>query len=119
VILDPTSKYVLMPDLGGDLIHVFGFDSQTLALTELSPLVTDPGTGPRHGAFWTSPSSGELFLFFGGELDQNVYAYKVTYKAEEEGLEWSKVFEIPALGVDGAMPNGTAPLSEVSLSVSL
>jgi len=107
-----------MPDLGGDMIRVFTYNTETLALVELDPLVTDSGAGPRHGAFWTSPTSGEVFFFFGGELNQKVFTYKMAYKTEGVKLAWTKVSEIPALGVDGAKPNGTAPLSEVLLSVS-
>ncbi|KAH7359682.1 Lactonase, 7-bladed beta-propeller-domain-containing protein [Pyrenochaeta sp. MPI-SDFR-AT-0127] len=114
VILDPTGQFILIPDLGGDLIRVFKYDKENIApLTELSPLVTEPGAGPRHAVFWKSyKRHGELFLFFNGELSQKVYSYKVTYTGT--GLSFTKVFDVPAL--DAQLPSNTAPTSEIAIS---
>lgn len=122
VILDPTSKFILVPDLGTDLIRVFTYHPDTIApLTELAPLKTDPGAGPRHGLFWRAPGRGkekEWYLLFNGELSQKVYSYRVTYTAS--GLVWEKVFEAPALGEVGkTLDPNTAPTSEIAVSVSL
>lgn len=51
-ILDPTGQYVLVPDLGADLVRVFSWDQTTLKLKQLDPLHATPGSGPRHAAFW-------------------------------------------------------------------
>lgn len=114
VILDPTSQFVLIPDLGGDLIRVFKYDKKTVApLQELSPLVAEPGAGPRHAVFWKSPKKhGDLFLFFNGELSQKVYSYKVAYTAA--GLSFTKVTDVAAL--DAQLPSNTAPTSEIAIS---
>ncbi|KAL1600540.1 hypothetical protein SLS60_006926 [Paraconiothyrium brasiliense] len=112
VILDPTKKFILIPDLGGDMVRVYKYDPTTISpLSELSPLVADPGTGPRHAAFWESPS-GDLFLFFNGELSQQVYSYRVEYT--ETGLAFAKHFEI--VGLDVEYPATTAPTSELAVS---
>lgn len=121
VILDPTQKYVLIPDLGADLIRVFTYDLVTVApLTELAPLKTDPGAGPRHGVFWKAPGRGkgkDLYLLFNGELSQKVYSYRITYTSN--GLAWEKVAEAYALGELGqTLPPNTAPTSEIAISVS-
>lgn len=42
-LLDPTGQYILVPDLGADLVRVFGWDVADLKLKELEPLVADPG----------------------------------------------------------------------------
>ncbi|KAH6614042.1 Lactonase, 7-bladed beta-propeller-domain-containing protein [Boeremia exigua] len=119
VILDPTQKYILIPDLGADLIRVFTYDPETVApLTELAPLKTDPGAGPRHGAFWKAPGRGKdkaVYLLFNGELSQKVYSYRITYKAS--GLVWEKVSEAYALGELGqTLAPNTAPTSEIAVS---
>lgn len=114
MILDPTGQFILIPDLGGDLIRVFKYNKETIApLQELSPLVAEPGTGPRHAVFWKAPGwHGHLFLFFNGELSQNVYSYKVTYTAT--GLSFTKVSHVAAL--DAKLPPNTAPTSEIAIS---
>lgn len=115
VIIDPTGTYVLTPDLGGDRIRVFTYDADTIApLVEIDSLPTGGGVGPRHGAFRIN-SAGETFLFFNGELDQNVYSYKVTYG--DAGLSWEQVFQAPALGLDSTLPATTAPTSECRITV--
>lgn len=114
VILDPTGEYILIPDLGGDLIRVFSYDNNTVApITELSPLRAASGAGPRHG-FFRQAADGETYFYFNGELNQRVYSYRVEY--QESGLEFTKVFEVAAL--DDSLPAVTAPASEIALSVS-
>jgi hypothetical protein len=58
--------------------------------------------------------NGETFFFFNGELSQKVYSYRVKYK--RNGLQFTKVFEIPA--IDASLPSNTAPTSEIAMSVS-
>lgn len=104
-----------MNDLGADLVRVFSWDATNLApLTELPSLQTDPGAGPRHGVFWTSPS-GAVFYIFVGEISQYVYTYSVAYT--DTGIEFTRVGEIPALGVGNEKPPQTAPTSGIALSV--
>lgn len=122
VILDPSRQFILVPDLGADLIRVFSFHPDTVApLTELEPLKTDPGAGPRHGVFWQAPGRKKdkgLFLLFNGELSQKVYSYRVTYN--DVGLTWVKVGEVTALGELGeSLDANQAPTSEIAVSVSL
>ena len=119
VILDPTYKFILVPDLGADLIRVFSYHSDTIApLTQLPSLKTDAGAGPRHGVFWKAPRKGKensWYLFFNGELSQKVYSYRITYTST--GLAWEKIFEAHALGELGStLPPNTAPTSEIALS---
>lgn len=121
VILDPTQQYILVPDLGADVIRVFTYTPDTIApLTEHEPLRTESGAGPRHGVFWEAPGkSGGWYLLFNGELSQKVYSYKIEYAADGT-LKWEKVFESPVLGELGeTLPPNTAPTSAIAVSVSL
>ncbi|KAM5352848.1 hypothetical protein ACJ41O_005570 [Fusarium nematophilum] len=112
VILDPTGKYVVVPDLGGDRARVYTYDEDNVApIVEVDGLTAEPGSGPRHG-FFRINASGETFFFFNGELDQKVYSYRVEYK--ETGLGFTKVFDIPA--IDAELPATKAPTSEIALS---
>ncbi|KAF3003695.1 hypothetical protein E8E13_008857 [Curvularia kusanoi] len=119
VILDPSKKFFLVPDLGADLIRVFRYHTETFApLAELEPLRAEPGAGPRHGVFWRALGSShdnDTYLIFNGELSQKVYSYRVTYTSD--GLAWEKAFETHALGELGkALSPNTAPTSEIVIS---
>ncbi|OHW91224.1 putative lactonase [Colletotrichum incanum] len=112
VIVDPKNQYVLLADLGGDRVRVYTKDPTSVApIKEVDGLVTGPGVGPRHGVFKTA-ANGDIFFFFNGELDQNIYSYKVEYK--ETGLAFTKVFSIPAVNID--YPATKAPTSEIVIT---
>ncbi|TDZ61639.1 putative 6-phosphogluconolactonase [Colletotrichum trifolii] len=112
VINDPEGKFVLLADLGGDKVRVYSFDDKAVApLKEVDGLVTGPGVGPRHGVF-RKAANGDLYFYFNGELDQNIYSYKVEYKGS--GLAFTKVFSIPAIDAD--LPATKAPTSEIAIT---
>jgi 6-phosphogluconolactonase len=55
-VVDPSGRYVLVPDLGADRVFIYRFDAATHALqaddrTGPRPFVVPPGCGPRHIAF--------------------------------------------------------------------
>lgn len=118
-ILDPTGQFVLIPDLGADLVRVFGIDPSTDFLTELTPLKVVPGSGPRHGAFWTpdgvSGANSTTFLYIVTELGQTITSYAVSYP-EAGGLAFKEVYTSNTYG-NRTEPAGTAP-AEVHISVS-
>lgn len=104
-----------MCELGGDLVRLFSFDETSLTpFTELAPLETDSGAGPRHGVFWTSPLDDQLYFIFVGELAQKVYSYQIEYT--DSGMTWTKVSEVFALGEE--KPALQHPPSGIELSVS-
>ena len=53
IVLDPSGRFVLVPDKGLDRVFVFRFDAKRgrLAPTEQGSVQTRPGAGPRHLAF--------------------------------------------------------------------
>jgi 6-phosphogluconolactonase (cycloisomerase 2 family) len=114
VIIDPTGKYVVTPDLGGDVCKVWTFDKKNIApIAEAGTLKAPAGSGPRHGFFRTM-KNGATFFFFNGELDQKIYSYRVKY--ERASLSFTKIFEITSL--NATFPSNTAPISEIAMSVS-
>ncbi|RAL13284.1 putative isomerase YbhE [Aspergillus homomorphus CBS 101889] len=53
VFLDPTGSFVLVPDLGSDLLRVYSIDRTTGELkSNCADLSYPTGSGPRHGLFW-------------------------------------------------------------------
>jgi 6-phosphogluconolactonase (cycloisomerase 2 family) len=85
-IVDPTGDFLIVPDLGADLIRIHKIDKTSGKLTECTGAKPAPGTGPRHGTFWT-PAGGSsrirraegTTLFVGNELSNTVSAWAVLY----------------------------------------
>ena len=74
----PGNRYVYVPDLGGDRIYAFGFDSEGRDFVPLDPpwVETASGAGPRHMTF--HPNGVDAFVI--NELDNTV----VTYRFDSE-----------------------------------
>lgn len=112
-VLDPTKRFILVPDLGEDLIHVYGVDVEGLLLTKLDPLTVAPGSGPRHLAFVVKET--KTFMYLVTELANTIVGYEVVY-----GGRFIRFKEIWSGGIHGKgkdIPPGAAA-AEVAVSVS-
>ena len=122
-ILDPTERYLLVPDLGADQVHVFAVDENSAELAPLAPLVTLPGYGPRHGAFSADPINGHYIFYLVGELAGNLTAYKVSYASGRAGLSFDLLATYKTLNPGESFPpnpdgqSKTAP-AEIHVTVS-
>ncbi|KAF2404035.1 putative isomerase YbhE [Trichodelitschia bisporula] len=84
VLLDPSGRFLLVPDLGFDQVHVFYVEGNGL-LSPLAPLKTPKGTGPRHGVFSPGPmGNGDYMFYLVGELAGDVAGYVVSHRSERE-----------------------------------
>lgn len=83
VFTDPTGDFLIVPDLGADLIRINRIDRSTGKLTECGTGKPTQGTGPRHGVFWRSGLNTTLFI--ANELSNSVSGWKVTYPAASDG----------------------------------
>ena len=122
--LDPTGRFVLVPDLGADFVRIFGINQHTGELKEVSPLVTKPGLGPRHLAFWTPKNASgaqvvngkvEVYCYLVSELMNSLTGYKVTY-SESGSMEFTSVYEESTFGGQEPGPDGSKA-SEIAISV--
>ena len=113
-ILDPTDSFIVVPDLGADLLRVFSIDPKTSLLTEETPYSVAPGSGPRHGTFLKT-DSGDTYFFLVSELANTVTSFKITYG--ENSLGFEKVFMSGIYG-DAKTPSGAAA-AECLLAVSI
>ncbi|KAF9632501.1 putative extracellular aldonolactonase protein [Lasiodiplodia theobromae] len=113
-ILDPTGKFIIVPDLGADLVRVFSYDSAG-ALTEEKSLETEAGLGPRHAAFWTGNSyhGNSTFFYLVGELDNSLTTYSVAYPPAG-GISFTEVSKTTTFG-DAPEPEGAAA-AEIEVS---
>ncbi|EMC97877.1 hypothetical protein BAUCODRAFT_31884 [Baudoinia panamericana UAMH 10762] len=111
-ILDPTGQYILVPDLGADLVRVFSWNQTTLQLKGLAPLQAPPGSGPRHAAFWnpygTSCENCTTYFYLVSELASTVTGYAVRYLPNGGGLNFTQVFVSSTYGILNK-PQGNAP----------
>ncbi|KAI0813807.1 putative isomerase YbhE [Xylaria sp. FL0064] len=104
-LLDPTARFILVPDLGADLVRVYQADAGTLELTPIAPLEVAPGSGPRHGVFKTAYNTTYYYLV--SELANTITGYEVLYK-KDRTLGFSELFTIPSHGDDRELVNTTA-----------
>lgn len=77
ILPDPTGNYLIVPDLGADLLRINRIDHSMGALIECGTGKPTPGTGPRHGAFWGTGANTTLFI--ANELSNSISGWKVTY----------------------------------------
>ncbi len=116
-ILDPTGGFILVPDLGADLVRVFVVEQdEHLGLTEIEPLVATPGSGPRHIAFHAVPG-GPTYVYVVAELANTITAYRVRYHAARS-VQFERFFQCPIHGFGNDAPAGCSA-SEILVSVRL
>ena len=115
-LLDPTGQYLLVPDLGADLVRVYTFN-HTLRLKELSAIKSSPGNGPRHATFYNpygvACETCTAFLYVVNELAATVSLYQITYLANKGGLDAKEITSYSTYPIKA--PAGTAP-SEIWIS---
>ena len=135
VILDPTAKFIICPDLGADLIRIFSINQTNGKLAECPAFPVTPGAGPRHAIFVHSPGLQKanvlgrgthaqctpeepiavLYVVF--ELSNIVMSYGVTYRLDGG---WPEFQEIGASSTFGHYPVPTgAAAAEISIFVSI
>ncbi|KAF1961296.1 putative isomerase YbhE [Byssothecium circinans] len=108
-LLDPTGKFILVPDLGADLIRIFSIDAASGKLTACGNGQANPGDGPRHGKFFNSTSNGSI-LYTLNELGNSVSAWTVSYGASCISL---KLTQTESTYKVGARPGPTTKAAEV------
>jgi 6-phosphogluconolactonase len=74
IVIDPSGRFVLVPDKGLDRVFVFGFDNVSGRLSPAEPdfIQTRPGAGPRHLAF--HPRLPVVWVL--NELDSTTTTYR-------------------------------------------
>ncbi|KAE9980109.1 hypothetical protein EG328_000474 [Venturia inaequalis] len=101
-ILDPTQQFILVPDLGSDLVHIFSIDQKTLKLNQVAPLKVSAGYGPRHGKFSLDKISGTHVFYLVGELTAEVTAFSVSY--EHGSIAFKKIATYNTVNPDQKLP---------------
>lgn len=113
--LDPTGRFVLVPDLGADLVRVFAVDPLNLHLTAQEPLTVTPGSGPRHLDFLVAPN-GQVYMYLVAELSNTITGYRVMTLVDG-GVEFVRFCQYPTHGNGNQVPAG-ASAAEIVVAVS-
>ena len=113
-LLDPSGTFIVVPDLGADLVRVFRINRYTSAINEITGLTLPPGAGPRHGAFLKTNDATYFFLV--AELDNIVRSYKVTYGMDL--ITFEEVFSAGMFGPDPTPAGAAAAEALVSVCVT-
>ncbi|THX12202.1 3-carboxy-cis,cis-mucoante lactonizing enzyme [Aureobasidium pullulans] len=109
-VLDPTGNFIVVPDLGADLIRIFSIDAGSGDLVAEKPFAVLPGSGPRHVVFYQPygvvGTQATTFMFLVSELANTVTSFRVSYP-KIGGMGFKQVFETSTYG-DLAVPEGNA-----------
>lgn len=103
-VLDPTGKFILVPDLGSDLVRVYKIACGSVAVTEVAPIKAVTGSGPRHAAF--AVHGKNTYLYTVNELSNTISGYSVSYKSND-APEFTRLFDFSTHGPGGSVPAGT------------
>ncbi|KAI0541850.1 putative isomerase YbhE [Xylaria digitata] len=81
--LDPTGRFMVVPDLGGDQLLVLDTKDDKYEITNTVTLFA--GAGPRHGGFISS--NDKTFYAVACETSNKVIFYEVDYADDKLGLK--------------------------------
>lgn len=111
-VLDPTGAFVLVPDLGADLVRVFAV-GEGASLVEGEALGVEAGSGPRHVAF-RERDEGCVVMYLISEMANTISGFGVEYS--DGGVVFEELFTIPTHGEGEEVPEG-AFAAEILVSV--
>ena len=123
VVIDPQKKYLIIPDLGADLLRIFYINPTTLQLSERPSIPVEKGSGPRHGVFHTTRrtvnSKGQTHYYLLTEISSKIIGYNVAYLPNNGGLQFtpsvSPVLAYTTNALNAAIAAGNAP-AEIALA---
>ncbi|KAI0103806.1 Lactonase, 7-bladed beta-propeller-domain-containing protein [Nemania sp. FL0031] len=101
-ILDPSGRFMVIPDLGGDQLLVLDIEKDAFAIKNTVAL--SPGFGPRHGSFISG--GGKLYFVVACELSNIVVLYEADY-TDEQGIAFKWISEQSTYGT-GKPKNATS-----------
>jgi len=103
-VLDPTGKFLLVPDLGSDLLRIYSVDGGATGASSVGVVKAVAGSGPRHAAF--AKSGNSTYLYTVNELSNSITGYSVAYKGSALP-EFTQLFTFSTHGPGGSVPAGT------------
>ncbi|KAK5703579.1 hypothetical protein LTR17_021993 [Elasticomyces elasticus] len=116
-ITDPTGQYIIVPDLGADLIRIFSINVSSGELTACTSTKADAGDGPRHGSWWSpdNASVDGLMLYTVNELGNSVTGWKVSYPSS--GCLTLNKTQTLSTFESGSPPSSTLPVKAAEVHI--
>ncbi|ETS76607.1 hypothetical protein PFICI_11994 [Pestalotiopsis fici W106-1] len=111
-IPDPTGDYLLVPDLGADLVRIFSINQTSGQLTACGAGEAEAGSGPRHGVFWSSSTCRDKFYTV-NELGNSVTAWTVSYPLS--GCPTLVKTQTLSTYAEGVVPGNTTKAAEIHI----
>ncbi|KAI1263933.1 putative isomerase YbhE [Xylariaceae sp. FL1019] len=108
-LLDPTGRYFLINDLGGDQILIL--DSQDDKYEFADPVHLPAGSGPRHGGFIKTGNS--TYYVVATELSNEVFLYELTYGDQ---LTFKQISKQSTYGTDAPANATSAAAGELQVA---
>ena len=99
VLLDPTGRFYIVPDLGSDELLVIDSRDDAFQLSN-RVAVTPPGCGPRHGAFYPVGAATATHYILLCELTNTVVVFALSYT--DSTLEFTYLSKTSIFGAAGA-----------------
>lgn len=110
-IPDPTGNYLLVPDLGADLVRIFSINQTSGELTACGAGEAEAGSGPRHGVFFWS--RGGLKFYTVNELGNSVTAWAISYPSS--GCPTLVNIQTLSTYAEGVVPGNTTKAAEIHI----
>ncbi|KAI3320468.1 putative isomerase YbhE [Xylariaceae sp. AK1471] len=101
-LLDPTGRFMVLPDLGGDQLLVLDTKDDKYEITSTVSLFS--GAGPRHGGF--IKSGDKIFYTVACELSNKVLLYQLGYG--DSGLAFTELSTQSTYGTQFPPANTTS-----------
>ncbi|ETN44756.1 uncharacterized protein HMPREF1541_10426 [Cyphellophora europaea CBS 101466] len=91
--LDPSGRFLIVPDLGADMVRVFSVQNGTGSIKFENQVKMLDGSGPRHAVFWRHPnatySPSPAYLYVVSEFASTITVFKAVYTATSLALEYT------------------------------
>ncbi|EWC46573.1 hypothetical protein DRE_04296 [Drechslerella stenobrocha 248] len=81
IVFDPSDRFMLVNDLGADLIRIYTVQSSEAGVIPAAEVAVPAGFGPRHGKFLRMDNGG-IFYYLVGELANAIATFAVSYTAD-------------------------------------
>ncbi|KAK5947821.1 hypothetical protein OHC33_011162 [Knufia fluminis] len=106
-VADPTGRFVVVNDLGGDMIHVLDAAADSYSISNV--VKTDPGCGPRHGGFLQLDGGAQATHYVVVcEISNMVQLFSVSYGDTTAGLTYKHVHAVSTFGAAFPPVNATS-----------
>ncbi|PHH65894.1 hypothetical protein CDD81_1263 [Ophiocordyceps australis] len=111
-VVDPTGRFLAVPDLGADVVRLFVLD-EAKELRPVGHVAVKPGSGPRHLAF-VDLGHG-TFMYLVNELSSTIDGFRVTYQGQQ-AIQMEPIFSMPSHGQNEGAKSSNVFASEIVVS---